>query len=493
MARERWNSRSVFVMAAVGSAVGLGNVWRFPYMVYDNGGGAFLIPYLIALLTTGIPLLMLEYNLGIKMQKGPAQAFEGFKKGSGFIGWFALLVSFVIVSYYSVVMAWVCKYLYHSFGVAWAGGAKDFFFGDVLHLSGGVGELGGLVTPIVIALLIMWIIMYFIIFKGVKVVSKVVMWTVPLPIILLFVLFVRGITLDGAASGLNFYLNPDFSVLANPRVWLAAYGQIFFSLSLGFGIMIAYASYMPKDSDISGNAFVTGLSNCGISFFAGFAVFSTLGYLAQATGQPVSEVAGAGVGLAFVIFPTAIAQLPGGVVVQAIFGVVFFLTLLTLAIDSAFSLVEGIVTGLKDQLNVKRETVTLLVCIVGFLAGLIYCTKGGLYWLDIVDHWANSFGLIVVGLMEAILIGWIYNPEEFRADINRYSDINVGKWWTICVKWITPIIIIVSINLSFYSELKESYGGYPLWAVMVGGWVMIEVLFIIAVAMKLGFRERREL
>ena len=490
--RDRWSSRAAFVMASIGSAVGLGNVWRFPYMVYDNGGGAFLIPYFIALMTTGIPLLMVEFNIGIKMQKGPAFALDKIRRGAGFIGWFALLVSFVIVSYYSVVISWVWNYIYYSFTVAWTGHAKEFFFGHVLDVSGSIANTGGIVWPVFAGLLLTWVLIYFIIFKGLGVIGKVVSWTVPLPFILLFVLLIRGITLKGAVTGLNFYLDPDFSVLLNPRVWLAAYGQIFFSLSLGFGVMIAYASYMARHSDISGNAFVTALTNSGISFFAGFVVFSTLGYLAQALGQPVSEVAGSGVGLAFVIFPTAISRLPGGTVIHAIFALIFFVTLINLAINSAFSLVEAIVTGLKDIVSAKRETITFYVCLAGLTAGLIFCTRSGLYWLDIVDHWANNFGAIIVGLMEAVLIGWIYNPEEFRADINKYSDIHVGRWWTVCIKWITPIIIITSVNLSFYSELKSSYGGYPQWAVMTGGWLLIEILFILGIIINLRARNRRK-
>ena len=481
--RERWDSRTAFLMASIGSAVGLGNVWRFPYMVYQNGGGAFLIPYFIALLTAGIPLMMLEYNLGMKFQAGPAKAINSLKKGFGFIGWFALLVSFVIVAYYVVIMAWSWNYLFYSIGTKWAGNEKNFFYNSLINISDSVGNIGTISFPVVIGLLITWVSIFLIIFKGVKVVGKVVNLTVPLPIILLAVLIIRGITLPGSGQGLNFYLNPDFSKLLNPRVWLAAYGQIFFSLSLGFGILIAYSSYMPKDSDVSTNAFITSFANCATSFFAGFAVFSTLGYLALSTQQPVDKVVTSGIGLAFITFPTAIAKIPGGLIVTSIFGIVFFIMLLTLGIDSAFSLVEAVVTGVRDEAhNIRRGTLTFFICLVGFLAGLIFCTRSGLYWLDIVDHWMNSFGLIVVGLMEVILVGWLCNTKTFRNSINQFSDIKVGKWWEICIRFITPAIIGLILILSFIQEIKSPYGNYPLWAIIIGGWLLVLVLMIIAIA-----------
>jgi NSS family neurotransmitter:Na+ symporter len=281
-------------MAAIGSAVGLGNIWRFPYVAYANGGGAFLIPYFVALLTAGIPLMMLEYAVGVKMQAGPPIAFAKIKKGLEWVGWWSILAAFVIITYYAVVMAWCWNYLYHSFTLAWGDNAGEFFITEVLQRSGGPGEIGRIVPAVLIGLVITWAVVYWIIYKGIGRVGKVVMATVPIPVILIAILVIRGITLPGAAEGLNFYLSPDFSKLLDPHVWLAAYGQIFFSLSLAMGIMIVYASYLPRKSDVTNNAFITSFANCGTSFFAGFAIFSTLGYLAYATGVDVSEVARTG-------------------------------------------------------------------------------------------------------------------------------------------------------------------------------------------------------
>jgi NSS family neurotransmitter:Na+ symporter len=483
MARERWDKRAAFIMAAIGSAIGLGNVWRFPYMAYANGGGAFFIPYLIALVTTGIPLVALEYYLGVRYQRGPTEAYDFIRKRTNYIGWFALGTAAMITFYYTVVMSWAWNYMFYSIGVDWAGNEKSFFFTNVLGITDSIKNLGGIQWYLVLGNVVTWIVIFLVIFKGVKVVGKVVTWTVCIPWALILVLIIRGITLQGSANGLDFYLRPDFSHLLNPTVWLGAYGQIFFSLSLGFGIMIAYASYLPEDSDINTNAWVVSFANCVTSFFAGFAVFSVLGYLAFTTNQPVEKVVGAGPGLAFVTYPTAIAKLPGGVVVQSIFGMMFFLMLVTLGIDSAFSLVEAIVTGLKDSFNLNRAKVSFWVCFVGAVVGFLYASRAGLYWLDVVDHWMN-WGLVIVGLLEAILIGWFFDINKVSSDIDSTSEMKFGKLWIVSVKYITPAILLITIITSIYKELKSPYEGYPIWSLMVGGWILLISLMFFAFIMQ---------
>jgi NSS family neurotransmitter:Na+ symporter len=483
MDRERWDKRSAFIMAAIGSAIGLGNVWRFPYVAYANGGGAFLIPYIIALITTGIPLVALEYYLGIRYQRGPTEAYGFMRKKSNYIGWFALCVAAMITFYYTVVMAWTWSYMLYSVGVQWAGVEKEFFFRKVLGLSGNILELGGLQWPLVLGNFLTWLAIFLILFKGVKVIGKVVNWTVGLPWLLLAILAIRGMTLNGSASGLDFYLRPDFSKLLDPNVWLAAYGQIFFSLSLGFGIMIAYASYLPRDSDINTNAWVVSFSDSATSFFAGFAVFSTLGYLAMASNQPLDKVVGAGPALAFIIYPTAIANLPGGVFVQSIFGIMFFSMLLALGIDSAFSLIEAVVTGLRDSFKIKRERALFWVCLVGFSLGFLYTSRAGLFWLDIVDHWMN-WGLVIVGVLEAILVGWLYEINRVSADIDSTSEIKLGKFWIFCVKILTPLVLSVTIVLSICKEILNPYGEYPTWALMVGGWILLLTLLFLSILLQ---------
>jgi len=496
-------------MAAIGSAVGLGNLWRFPYVAYANGGGAFLIPYFVAMITAGIPMMILEYGLGHTMQGSAPQACGRVNRRMEWVGWWALLVSSMIVIYYAAVMAWCWVYACHSLvtaglrvvapfssklafpGQPWGDSpeaVEAFFLKDVLNISSGPGQIGGFSWLVVLGLAVTWLTVFLIIHRGVHRVGRVVMLTVPLPVILIVVLLVRALTLPHAIDGLKFYLTPKFDRLMDPTVWLAAYSQIFFSLSLGFGILIAYASYLPKTTDVNNSAFITVLANCGTSFLAGFAVFGTLGYLAGTLGMSVDKVAKAGPMLAFVTYPTAISKMPW---LPELFGLVFFVTLLSLGIDSAFSLVEGVVGGLRDKWRVPRGTVTAVYCIVAFVLGLLYCTSAGLYWLDIVDHWMNNFGLAAVGLLECILIGYFASPREFRRYVNSVSEIRIGRWWDVMIRYVTPAILTASLFLSYVKLMRVGYGGYKAWALKVGGWHLAIALIVVAILLSLA-RGKRE-
>ncbi|MFC1603470.1 sodium-dependent transporter [Planctomycetota bacterium] len=465
--RDQWHSRTSFIMAAVGSAVGLGNVWRFPYVAYSSGGGAFLIPYFVALFTAGIPMLILEMGIGQRMQKGAPLAFGAVRKPFQWFGWWAAGLSAGIVIYYSTILAWSWVYLWHSTTLAWGDRPEIFFFQNVLNRSSGPGEIGWPVLSLVIGMALTWITIYLILRKGVRSVSKVVMVTVPLPMLLLVVLLIRGLTLPGAMDGIRFYLTPDFSKLTDLNIWLRAYGQIFFSLSLASGVMIGYGSYLGKKAEITNSAFITGLANCGTSFFAGFVVFSMLGYLAKVQGLPVSEVTTSGTGLAFIAFPTAISQLPA---LNCLFGMIFFVALLTLGIDSAFALQEAFTTGFHDKWGVSTQKLAGIFVLIAFPVSLIFVTRGGFFWFDIVDKWICDFGLVISGLIQCIIIGFCYPVQEFREYLNSQSEIRLGRWWIWALRYITPGVLLVILVGNLLQEITEGYAGYPRWATLIGGW-----------------------
>ncbi len=281
--RERWGSEWGFVLAAVGSAVGLGNIWRFSYMAYDNGGGAFLIPYTIALLTVGIPLLILEFGIGHERIGSAPLAFAKISPRWEVLGWWAVVfVMFGIVLYYTVIISWCLNYLVFSLSLSWGKDPDAFFFKEFLGLSSGPSEVGTVRGNILMGLIIIWVLNSVIVYrgvtKGIELANRIFM---PMLLGLTAILVIWSLTLDGAWVGIRAYLTPDFSVLVKPKVWLDAFSQIFFTLSLGFGIMIAYASYLPKKANIMRNAIVTALVNGGYSIFAGFAVFAILGYMAD--------------------------------------------------------------------------------------------------------------------------------------------------------------------------------------------------------------------
>lgn len=486
--RERWDSRTAFIIAAIGSAVGLGNVWRFPYVAYENGGGAFLIPYFAALFTAGIPLVILEFGLGQKYQGSAPLALFRAKPKFEWVGWWALGVCAVIAVYYVVIMAWCWNYIYFSLAQSWQPDADAFFYRKFLNISSGPGELGSISLPVVIGLALTWGAIYWIICKGVGRVGKVVMITVPLPALLMGILFLRGITLPGAIDGLKYYLTPDFSKLLDPNIWLAAYGQVFFSVGLGWGILIAYSSYRAKNAELVNSGFILALSDCGFSFFAGFTVFSIIGYLATITGNPVTEVASAGFGLAFVAYPTAISALP---VLPELFGVIFFLMLLTLGIDSAFAMVEAVISGLIDKWKFNKSAAALLFCLVGFILGLFLANRGGFHWLDILDHWAGHYGLAAVGLMECVVIGWFVDVKGFLKGVNESAEFKLGPWWIWMVKYVTPLILGTSILLDLIGEFSAPYGEYPVWSLVTGGWFQVILLISISMfLMKIKWRTK---
>ncbi|MFW6288129.1 MAG: sodium-dependent transporter [bacterium] len=484
MKRERWGNRAAFILAAIGSAAGLGNAIRFPYVAYANGGGAFLIPYFVALLTAGIPLLILEFSVGQKNQAGAPTALGKVKKGFQGFGWWPVISAFVIVSYYSGIMGWIWNYLVASFRVAWGSDSWGYFTSNVLQISDGPGQLGGFSIPVLLGILLTWVCIYFILRKGTKSVGKVVLYTVSAPIVLLLILMLRAITLPGAMEGLNYFLKPDFGSLLNFRTWIEAYAQVFFTLSLGMGIMYAYASYMPKDSDITNNALITVFANSGVSFLAGISIFGTLGYMAQEQGVAVADVAVGGLGLSFNVFPNAINMLPGGTVTAAIFGIIFFLTLLTLGIDSAFSLVESIVAGISDKWATDKEKTTFWVIVVLAITSLLYATKAGLYWVDIIDHYINNYGLIIAGILEAVALGWFYNTESIREYFNPISEYKVGKWWTYMIK-ILPILLSALLIYYFIGDITEPYEGYKAIHQWIGGWGLIIGVLVLSIVMSI--------
>ena len=479
----------IFLFAAIGSAVGLGNLWRFPYLTYKFGGGAFLIPYLIILLAIGIPLLILEFAVGQKMQKGPIGAFKSIDRRFIGIGFLTALICFVVVAYYAVVMGWSLVYMMGSFlsPLPWAADSEKFFFNNVLQLTEGPSELGSLGIALLIALAAVWIAIFFCVFKGVKSVGKVVLITMPLPFILLLILFLRAITLDGALTGISYYIRPDFSLLFSADLWLAAITQVFFSLSIGMGVMVAYASFNSPKQGIARNAVAVALADTGLSLIAGFVVFGVLGHMALVGNIPIEEVATSGPSLAFVVFPEALSLLP----LAGMFSFIFFLTLFVLGLDSAFSLVEGVTTVVKDAWRKSSVAiVAFVVCALGFLSGFLFITGAGLYFLDIIDHYVNSYILISVGILQCIVIGWIYGAEKMRSYINSVSRLKIGKWWNACIKWVIPITLTLLVLTQLVTDIRIPYEGYPFWAQAIG-WGLVIAGFVVALLLAfLPFRSR---
>lgn len=478
MGREQWKSQSGFLLAAVGSAIGLGNIWRFSYMAYSNGGGAFLIPYIIALLTAGVSLLVLEFAIGHERIGSAPLAFAKIRKNWEWLGWWSVtFVMFGIELYYVVIIAWCFNYFLYSFDLSWGNDPNNFFFKEFLQLNTNPAEIGEIRTPILSSLIIIWALNWVIVYrgirKGIEIANKIFM---PLLFVLMTVLVLWSLTLEGAMDGIKAYLTPDFSKLSEPKVWIDAYSQIFFTLSLGFGIMIAYASYLPKKANITRHALLTAFVNSGFSIFAGFAVFAVLGFMAASEGKPITEVVTKSIGLAFVAYPKAISMMPGG----NFFGAIFFLSLVIAGISSSISIIEAFTSAIVDKFGTSRKAVVSVTCAVGFLGSIIFTTKSGLIWLDIVDHFLTHYGLMVVGIAECVLVGWFFKTDVLRKHINKISSIKLGIWWDFLIKFFVPLVLGIILVGDLYNELKTPYEGYSWTSLILIGWDWLLITLIVA-------------
>lgn len=467
--REQWATRTGFLLAAIGSAVGLGNIWRFPAIAYENGGGAFLLPYLIALLTAGIPLLIMEYTIGRKYRLSPPAALRRMARPAEAIGWWQVVISFVIATYYAVIIAWAVRYVGFSFGQQWGDDPEAFLFGDFLRAPETPSFLDGFVPGVFWPLIAVWVVVLVIlafgIRRGIERANKIF---IPLLFVLFAALVIRALTLDGAALGLDALFTPDWSELANGSVWVAAYGQIFFSLSIGFGIMVTYASYLGRRADLTGSAMVAGFANSSFEILAGIGVFATLGYLATASGVGVGEVAGAGIGLAFVAFPAVISEMPLG----GLFGVLFFSSLVIAGLSSLISIVQVVVSAVQDRTGMRRMPAVLGIGgLIALVSVLLFPNESGIYLLDASDHFINQYGIALAALVGLIVIVWMLRQlPGLQENADATSAVRLGRWWRICLGVITPLVLGWMMVDSLRTEFEENYEGYSTGFLLSAGW-----------------------
>ena len=488
--RDQWSSKLGFILAAIGSAVGLGNLWRFPYIAATNGGGAFIFPYLFAILTAGIPILILEYTLGKTYRSGAPGVFARINRKFEWLGWLQSITAFLILVYYFAIVVWVLSYIGFSFGSQWGDDTSAFFYG-YLGITDSMTQLGGIRTNLLIPFLIVWVIAGFIMYrginKGIDIACKICL---PILLVCVVIIFFRGITLPGAMDGIAYMFTPDWSAIGHADVWVAAYGQVFFSLSIAFAIMLAYSSYLPKDEDVVNTAFLTACCNHGFEIFAGIGIFSIVGYLAYSQGVGVEDVAAAGIGLAFVVFPTAISTLP---TLNTLFGILFFLSLFTAGITSLISIAQAVITPIQDKWELSHKKAVTIVMAPAFVLSFLFITGAGLYILDLADFIANNIGIVAGGVVEVLLIGWFFRPEEIRKIANDSSNFSIGKWWTWCLKFITVIILGYTFITNIITYFRDGYEGYPMWVgYMILAFMVLATIILTCLKGRPGFYETPE-
>ncbi|XP_037070477.1 sodium- and chloride-dependent glycine transporter 1-like [Pollicipes pollicipes] len=528
--RGSWGSQLEFLLSCLSYAVGLGNIWRFPYLCYQNGGGAFLIPYVLMLFCTGVPLFFFELTLGQFSSRGPIAVWSICPLFQG-IGYAMFFISLFIGIYYNMILAWTLFYLYSSFtdSLPWnscdnwwntdacrrfdarnctlAGGllngtggcvlkskvddgtwaslseaagslkmpADEFFHNYMLNITEGIHTPGGMRWPLVLCLLVAWTLVFLVLLKGVKSFGKAVYFTATFPYLILLCLLVRAATLPGYVDGIYFYLTPRWEKLASAKVWADAAIQIFFSLSPCWGGLITLASYNKFHNNHFRDAIIISCGNCFTSFFAGFVIFGIVGFMAHELGVKVEDVVAQGPGLAFIAYPEAVSRLP----VSPLWSVLFFSMLLTLGLGTQFTLLETVISTVTDlyphRLRQHHTWVLLGSCLFMFGCGLPLCSSGGLYILTLLDSYAGTFSALTVGMAEVLVVAHIYGADRLLDDIRTmlgYYPFHY-VWWKWSWKLVTPVMVTGLLLFTWIDHSPLTYGAYefPLWATAVG-WII---------------------
>ncbi|HRO60055.1 MAG TPA: sodium-dependent transporter [Burkholderiaceae bacterium] len=468
--RGAFSSRLVFIFAAIGSAVGLGNIWRFPYVTYENGGGAFILPYLVALLTAGIPFLYLDYAMGNRYRGSAPLSFARMHRKAEFLGWWQTGICAVIAVYYAAIIGWSLRYMLLSVDKGWGEDPAQFFTGQFLQMADPAsGVTLDFVPGILVPLVVVWIVVIAIMALGVqKGVGATSVIFIPVLVLAFLILVVQALLLPGAIDGLDALFTPNWAALGDTAVWAAAFGQIFFSLSIGFGIMITYASYTGRRTDMTGSGLVVGFANSGFELLCGIGVFAALGFMAQAQGVAVGEVVASGIGLAFVAFPTIISEAPAG----AFLGVLFFASLILAGITSLVSILEVVISAIRDKFEMTRIGSTMVVSMpLAVVSIVLFGTTSTLTVLDIMDNFINKFGILLVAVVSMVVIVWVLRElPALASHLNAYGSIPVRGWWTVLISVFVPIVLGFILVQEFRSTLAKTYGGYPEWMVSVFGW-----------------------
>ncbi|WP_407380363.1 sodium-dependent transporter [Methanobrevibacter sp.] len=450
--RSEWNSNLTFILAMIGSAVGLGNIWRFPNVLYSNGGGSFMIPYIVSLFLLGISFVLVEYAVGYKFKTSLSKILYTVHNKLEPVAWFVLLIVFLITTYYVCVVGWDLIYVILSFTKAWGSNPDIFFSQSVLQSIDSINGIFTIVPAVLASIIAIWFVAWMIIRTdlndGIGKVSKVLL---PLLCIIVVVIVVYSLTLPGAASGYTQIFSPDWSALTNLNVWLAAFGQIVFSLSLGMAIALTYASYLPEGSKLVDNALIVAFSNSGFEVFNSIGIFSILGFMALTSGIPFNDLVTEGTGLAFVVFPQ-VFNIMGPA--ASVIGPLFFLCILFAGITSIMALLEGVCYSISEKFDFSRKKSATVVCIIGVLISSIFATGAGSMVLGVFDAFLNNFALLFAILLECIIFGWIYDFDELIATLNENSRISVGKTWKAVIKCILPICILGLWIQGIYSTLS---------------------------------------
>lgn len=444
----QWNSIFSFIMAMIGAVVGLGNIWRFSYVLYSNGGGAFFIPYFVAIILMGIPFMILEYGLGAKFKDALSNIFKDINPCFEIFGWMISFVIFLVLTYYLILIGWDLIYLVLSFFKGWGLNPDTYFVENIIVGSDNLSGLTKFVIPTLVASLFIWLLTWVISHHSLdKGLSKVVNIVMPLLFIMMLLIVGYALFLPGMGIGITALFTPNWNYLLDIHMWLAALGQTVFSLSIGQAILVTYASYLPENTKLTDNVLLVVIINFLFEVLTALGVFSILGYMSLRTGLHINEIATSGTGLLFVVFPE-IFNIIGDI--AYVIGPAFFICVFFAGITSILAFLEPLSLALSKKFKMSRKRTITLLCIIGFLISLLFTTQSGNYLLSMVDEFLNNFVIIVLIILQVLIFSWVYNLEELLPVLNEYSKIKVGSLWKNLVKYVMPIflgvLLIMGIN-----------------------------------------------
>uniref|UniRef100_A0A3Q1EHX7 Transporter n=1 Tax=Acanthochromis polyacanthus TaxID=80966 RepID=A0A3Q1EHX7_9TELE len=496
--RPTWSRQIEFTLAGIGCAVGLGNVWRFPYLCYRSGGGAFLVPYLLMLFVLGIPLLYMELAVGQYTRRGPVHALASVCPLLKGVGIASVAISFIMCIYYNVVITWALYYLFSSFQspLPWQNcnntwntpnctthaingsnfsstASQEFFNYRMLEQTDGVHEAGTLRWQLFLILILAWILIYLCIFKGVKSTGKVVYFTALFPYVILIALLINNVQLPGATKGITYFIVPVWEKLLSVDVWVNAAAQIFNSIGIGFGSLLAMSSYNSFNNNILKDTLTISIINSLTSILAGFVIFSAFGYMSYLQGIEIDDLAVDGPGLVYIVYPQAFANMP----VAQLWAVLFFFMLLCLGLDSEFAMVEVMVTSLMDEFHRdlmkifrRKEFFVLAICGVACLLGIPCVMQVGIYVFQLMDHYTAIVSIMFLAFFEVIAICWSYGVTRLSANVKEMNGSRPNIFFRVCWLIVAPVLITVILVFSIVQFKPARYEEYvfPPWAQGVG-------------------------
>ena len=446
---NRWDSSTGFLIAMIGAIIGLSGIWKFSYLMYENGGGTFLIPYILAIVIMAIPILVLEFGLGFKFKSSLPKIFYNIKSEFEIIAWFIVFLIFIVLIYYTCIMSWDLIYVILSLFKGWGNNPSVFFTTTLLHSTSNPYGLTYLVVPIGIALIAIWGLIYLFsrkeINKGILTISKI---SLILSFVLLLGMLLFALQLPGSRTGIMALFNPDWSVLLNVNVWLAAFGQLVFSYGLGYAIASTYSSYLDDGAKLIDNAWIIVLVSLIFEVLVSVLLFAIMGYMALGRNIPITSLVSDGFSLIFVVFPNVFNIMDPWVYMVA---PAFFLLIFVGSLSTLLALIEPLSNAISEKFGWSRNKAVRQLVLIGLFTSFIFATGMGEYLLRITDSFITQFAIILGVLLELIVLGWVYDIEDIRSVLNENSYIKVDKSWIITIKIIIPIILAIIWILGVYN------------------------------------------